>query len=688
MKRRVLGAVAALAAWCVAGCIDFTGARAAYCAKNADAGLAVCGAGPADAPDAGPAVAPTPVAAPTAPIGPRKSVCAGSAGVPSSYYWVSPGGSDVNPGSHLSPLKTIQAAVNAAASTGRAQEVHVCKGTYSERVVLVGAVSLTGGWDCGAQTRATGCFDPALPDHFGPDAGALTTVLRDPGTAYPAGTTGRTLLVAVDAGVIIDGLAIIGPPAVAGGQHHAVEFVDATASSLTNSRVAGGAANCTNEWICSAGIYVGGGSPDIGYNEISGGSGAFAATDNYAGSVGVFLTGAAVRPHLHDNVINGGTGSIGSSASGPVGSAGVMLDDPADTTRASNAAIESNDINGGAGTVACAGCQATVGLSILWRLTHDSDIVGNVITGGNGHGGNPGSIGLHSNGGGNSVPVTSYIAGNKIVAGDNSDPGATLVGVQVDGSWARNMIVNNQIHAGNGAGTRTGRVVGVVFGTVQHNRNRLDHNVIVATGTSPATAAVELGNDPHADHQLEIANNILVGSSAGSAGLYFRRCLGSAVVPVLLSNLFVNTARAAAIDPAVGCSGSATFLLPSALEQALSGANPGNPDYHSNLWLASQCSGGAGCLARAPCTGVAATDVRCLQDLFGAWDGPTYGQASLLTTDGWNLNPSPDAGLPECALTRSATDDVNAFPWDRDLFGNPRTSPPSVGAVEYDSFCR
>lgn len=160
------------------------------------------------------------------------------------------------------------------------------------------------------------------------------------------------------------------------------------------------------------------------------------------------------------------------------------------------------------------------------------------------------------------------------------------------------------------------------------------------------------------------------------------------MVPALLSNLFVNTARVATIDPTAGCAGSATFLQPSVLEQALTSANPGNQDFHSNRWLTSQCTGGTDCLLRAPCAGVAASDVSCLQDLFGAWDGATYGQATLLTTAGWNLNPSPAAGLPECALTRSATDDVSVFPWDRDLFGNLRTSPPSVGAVEYDSLCR
>ena len=57
------------------------------------------------------------------------------------------GGADANPGTKESPVKSITAALGKVANKNR---VYVCEGTYAEHVKLASAVSLYGGFACGA----------------------------------------------------------------------------------------------------------------------------------------------------------------------------------------------------------------------------------------------------------------------------------------------------------------------------------------------------------------------------------------------------------------------------------------------------------------------------------------------------------------------------------------------------------
>lgn len=59
------------------------------------------------------------------------------------------GGSDTNPGSKESPVKTIASALGKLAGKPR---VYVCEGTYAEHVKLTSSVALYGGFACGAWT--------------------------------------------------------------------------------------------------------------------------------------------------------------------------------------------------------------------------------------------------------------------------------------------------------------------------------------------------------------------------------------------------------------------------------------------------------------------------------------------------------------------------------------------------------
>lgn len=73
------------------------------------------------------------------------SNCDGIDGDIGRAVFVSPSGSDSNDGSMSSPLKTLSAATAVAAATGH--DVYADQGTYFESLVVVGGVSLFGGFD-------------------------------------------------------------------------------------------------------------------------------------------------------------------------------------------------------------------------------------------------------------------------------------------------------------------------------------------------------------------------------------------------------------------------------------------------------------------------------------------------------------------------------------------------------------
>lgn len=61
--------------------------------------------------------------------------------------FVAPSGSDANPGTIESPMRTIGAAIRAARSHTPIRDVYVAEGTYTGPVVLAEGVNLYGGYD-------------------------------------------------------------------------------------------------------------------------------------------------------------------------------------------------------------------------------------------------------------------------------------------------------------------------------------------------------------------------------------------------------------------------------------------------------------------------------------------------------------------------------------------------------------
>ena len=71
----------------------------------------------------------------------------------STTLFVSPTGSDTNPGTKAAPLQTVNAAVNAA--TNDKKRVYVCEGTYAENVKIGKTLALIGGINCAWNAKGT-----------------------------------------------------------------------------------------------------------------------------------------------------------------------------------------------------------------------------------------------------------------------------------------------------------------------------------------------------------------------------------------------------------------------------------------------------------------------------------------------------------------------------------------------------
>jgi hypothetical protein len=663
-----------------------------------DAGPAAdAGPGPdaGSGPDAGPGL--DAGAASTIYIGPHADPCPADTSPSGGIHYVDPAASaDSNSGlDPAHPKKHLVATVAAAKTAGHvspAWEIRICAGTLDERVTLNQAISVKGGYDCGNWTRAGGCFDPAqvaaTPAYFGPGAPAALTRLQN--SASASASNGFTLLVdgtgiTLGSAVVVDGLTIVGPAGPA--QSHAVDVANGASPVISNCIISGtgGALSAgASDFNGSIGLSVNGGSPEIRHDVIQGGSGSLAAPGKYFGSVGIYLSGGAVSPHLHDTVILGGSGSLSSSGQG--GSVGLFADGPQMMSRANGAQIESNFIHGGTGSTAGATPTATAGVWLEWSCSKDLDLVGNFIHGGSTTG-NAGAVGIHSELGGVAI-ASSLIVGNKIYAGESASSSAPLTAITVTGAQGLTSVVDNFIHAGNKSGAASGPITGVNFGAVQTHPTHVAHNLIYAGGNAASRGyALTLQADPNAGHRIFIDNNILAGSATQSAGILFNECPDSGFVQSLHANLFVNHDLAYGVYGAGltgACTANTLFTTLATLEPELAALASGNFSYRSDC-----TADPLNCATRTACD--SATPAACLQDLLVSFDWASRGYADLVTVPSWNLNPSPAAApyKPACQLLDSAYNDwLGVFPYDRDIFQNPRINAGvSVGPVQLAAPC-
>ena len=230
-------------------------------------------------------------------------VCSGSSprclasdcvsGCAGGVVYVAPGGADGNDGcTPATPLATVtQALAVVSAQSAVSEEIHVCKGTFTEPDIVVDyPVSLRGSYDCGTWGRTASY---GYPQFDGVNATVLATTAANP--------SGNTLAIAgntIGAAVVIDGLTVQGPGTGSFTKLGAVIVSGNATPTLRNDDIEGATASSVSTVGLRLSIE---GAPTVLLNRIGGGGGA-------TGSFGVDV-GQSSALYLHDNVIDGGTSS-------------------------------------------------------------------------------------------------------------------------------------------------------------------------------------------------------------------------------------------------------------------------------------------------------------------------------------------------------------------------------------------
>jgi hypothetical protein len=187
-----------------------------------------------------------------------------------------------------------------------------------------------------------------------------------------------------------------------------------------------------------------------------------------------------------------------------------------------------------------------------------------------------------------------------------------------------------------------------------------------------------------------IENNVLAGNQASAVIMDSYACAGDGPVASLRDNVAFNYNWQLYYEGSGGgsCTAGTGFQGDNTLQnEFLTNCTPtttgncagfGGTVAIGNDHIQSTCAGDPGCIVMAGCTSVDA----CFSGLFATWDAPSYGKKDEFTvpSGGWLLK----AGDP-CKVVKSGLGDTAAVP--QDLFGTPRTSPPSMGAHEFDGSC-
>jgi hypothetical protein len=588
--------------------------------------------------------------------------------------FVAPSGDDANSGCDpAAPKRTLgRALADARSRLPGLAEIHVCKGSYDESALTLDLpVTLRGGYDCAQWQRAS---------QFGwPTFDATNETVIENGD-YAASRD--TLLINGDqvrATTIVEGFTIRGASAGAQGSN-AVEVRNGAAPTLTDCRILGGSTSGISSFG-SAGVFMqGSAAPDLVHDFISGGSGVTASPGS-TGSIGVFIDNAA--PHLHDSQISGGSGSANAGAAmGSIGSAAIQLYGRGDYTAAAGLAIERNQIDGGSAT-----CGANDNLGGIGVAVFDSvsiDLIGNSITvGGDSYG--CWTRGVHGRTSG-----SLRMVGNRIFGGHAKNNITNMVafvwvmaGVDIEGASSveltNNMIVGGQAVSADARNSWAGGVL------LSYVKNALIRHNTISTGPGISmNFSVALVFFPGTIGTV-VDNNILFGADGPQVPAFFAdACATTGTLKSLRNNLIFSpnqlwwygggASPPQSPPPGTSCAAWVHYDTLNAVvgELAASGTQ-----VSGNVTIRATCSASeSGCIAVAGCT----SGVACTHSIFDPWDDASSG-VSTLFGDGWRLGPT----VP-CAVAQSSLDLLAMVP--NDLFGQARTPPPSMGAVERDGSCQ
>jgi hypothetical protein len=590
--------------------------------------------------------------------------------------YVAPTGSDSNPGClKTAPKKTIGAAIAAASTVASVTTIQVCKGTYNENpLTLTTATSLKGGFGCGAWARTATYGYPTFD-------GTNATIIQN----AAASASGATLTLSgngVTSAVVVDGLTVLGATSgTTSGSVSAVVIASGAAPTLSNSELTGGSLTAP-AGNASVGVSVTtGSSPTITNNKINGGSGIVPPTSTLIGhaSIGILADGTSPSVQILANLVDGGSGT-GSNPS--AGGSIAMEFNGATTTPGTAFTVRGNALFGGTGTSVGGAPSAGLFVGGTASLTLDS----NSIDGGGGASGVNCSSGVV-------VQATGalLVTGNRIYAGNCGLTNlAAPFGLLVTGPVASAVVYDNMIHAGTTASATSINSSAIILNSVTGVDIR--HNTLIA-GTRAQAVWLNAGASG-----IKIVNNILAGAGT-DVGLYLTPCPGGDAGPPTLASFENNLVfgTSAGLLKWNGCLGGAAYGTIDAMTAELLATQTG-ATVQGNVTLASTCTTDAGtdsgCIVSAGCT----TPQTCLTTLFGGWDVASLGYKNLFPSmpfagacpikmappegNGWTLGVTP---LPPCAVTRSSVDDHGLTGLGVDLYGNCRTSTPSMGAEEDSS---
>jgi hypothetical protein len=586
-------------------------------------------------------------------------------------------GSDANPGcSNAAPKKSIGAALAAAQAAGTVTSIEVCKGVYNESgLVLTTATSLLGGYGCVDWKRSSGYGYPTFD-------GTAATVIQNSNPTINSATL-NVATSAVTSAALVDGFTILGATSGTITNSAAAVVCSNNASpTLSNNQLSGGSVTAPTGNASAGVLVLTGANPVITGNKINGGSGTIPTTSTEAGhaSVGIYADGSSAGLQIVGNAINGGSGNALNTTSG--GSVAVSLLGTSGSGTGPSYTVRSNALVAGTGT--SMEDVPTTGLFLNGMMTVVVD--SNSIDGGGGTTGTACSVGVSVNGTG-----PSTFTANRIYAGNCGLTSTTTApqGLKLIGPLGPTVVYNNMIHGGTAAGAPSVFWAAILLGDVTGADIR--HNTLVAGASASSNAqGIVLNNGTSG---TTIANNIVAGSGI-NAGVVIGQCpdAGPPALQSLENNLIFGTTQG--LFKWANCYGGAGFGSVDALTADILATEPG-ATVQGNVTIASTCTtdGGtdSGCIVSAGCTSPQA----CLTTFFGGWDTPSNGYANLFPTtpfagacplqtlppegNGWTLGVTT---IPPCRVTQSSLDDHTTTGLGVDLYGNCRSSTPTMGAEE------
>lgn len=444
----------------------------------------------------------------------------------------------------------------------------------------------------------------------------------------------------------------------------------------------------------SLGIEVAlGAGPVLSNLVVEGGSGSAGSTD--AGSIGIRI-GKESNPEIKNCVIDGGSGK-GPAGSG-FGSIGIRVEAGAPTIHDDVIAggsgqsvgfaslgvdvLSSLTLAGGnplskvivvGGDAATSPTGATLGVAVRSTSQADLDMVDSVVYGTGNTTGTVESVGVEFDGGGKLT-----LGADRIAAGSNAQ--GKTIGVQVT-SASNATIANCEIHAGDVPAGASGSTRGVVLaGPVKQAAVVYDTIYTGATGGQSGTAAIDIGGGVGS---VTVEDDLLFGAdtptslTGAGAAVIAAMCTGSASQLASLDHTGFANFSALLFCNDLGSS----IALPAGITATLDGGTTCKKTCGNVMVTATCAAPGPTCQPDTSCPSM--TPPGCVQSILGmSWSaagdgiGPSGGDAGI-PSPAWQIEPPGNY----CKLTGGG---VPVSGIADDLVHHKRsTSTPTMGAVEY-----